>query len=429
MLPDVALLEIFDVYIYEEADEDKEDEGIEVWHALVHVCRKWRNVIFGSPRRLNLRLYCSASTPVREMLDVWPPLPIVIRVIGPETWNEGSIIAALEHNDRICELIFFNIPSSETEKVLAELQQPFPALSRLMFEFETEGLVIPASFLGGSAPALQSLYLEHIPFPGLPKLLLSATYLVDLNLQRIPHSGYFSPEAMVTALYVLTRLERLHIGFESPRSRPDRKIRRLPPQTHTHLPILTRLQFKGVAEYLEDLVAWIDAPLLDTLTINFFHQLIFDTPQLTRFIGRTPNFKAHDEAHVKFSEWNVTVEFSRTFDGELKFGTSCKQSDWQLSSVAQTCSSSFPQALILAVEYLYIRSSYWKHRWQDDIESSQWLELFHPFIAVKDLYISKEFVPHIAPALKELVGERVTEVLPALQTLVLDEPLPSGPVQ
>jgi hypothetical protein len=189
------------------------------------------------------------------------------------------------------------------------------------------------------------------------------------------------------------------------------------------------LQFKGVAEYLEDLVAWIDAPLLDTLTINFFHQLIFDTPQLTRFIGRTPNFKAHDEAHVKFSEWNVTVEFSRTFDGELKFGTSCKQSDWQLSSVAQTCSSSFPQALILAVEYLYIRSSYWKHRWQDDIESSQWLELFHPFIAVKDLYISKEFVPHIAPALKELVGERVTEVLPALQTLVLDEPLPSGPVQ
>jgi hypothetical protein len=38
-------------------------------------------------------------------------------------------------------------------------------------------------------------------------------------------------------------------------------------------------------------------------------------------------------------------------------------------------------------------------------------------------------MPHIAAALKELVGERVTEVLPALQTLVLEEPLPSGPVR
>ena len=67
--------------------------------------------------------------------------------------------------------------------------------------------------------------------------------------------------------------------------------------------------------------------------------------------------------------------------------------------------------------------------WQDDIENSQWLELLHPFTAVKDLYISQEFTPRIAPALQELVGERVTEVLPALQTLFLEEPLPSGPVQ
>ena len=45
MLPDVALLEIFDFY---------EDEiRIEAWHTLVQVCRKWRNLVFGSPRRLN----------------------------------------------------------------------------------------------------------------------------------------------------------------------------------------------------------------------------------------------------------------------------------------------------------------------------------------------------------------------------------------
>ena len=51
--------------------------------------------------------------------------------------------------------------------------------------------------------------------------------------------------------------------------------------------------------------------------------------------------------------------------------------------------------------------------------------ILHPFTAVKDLYISREFVPRIASVFQELVGERVTEVLPALQTLFLEEPLPS----
>ena len=45
MVPDVALLEIFGVYTW-----------LESWYTLVHVCRKWRNVVFGSPCRLNLRL-------------------------------------------------------------------------------------------------------------------------------------------------------------------------------------------------------------------------------------------------------------------------------------------------------------------------------------------------------------------------------------
>jgi hypothetical protein len=429
MLPDVALLEIFDVYIYEGVNGYK---GIEVWQILVHVCRKWRNVVFGSPRRLNLRLYCSASTPVRETLDFWPLLPIVIKVYTVDKWDNGNIIAALEHNNRICELVIFDIPSSETGKALTSLQQPFPALRRLQLAFCVETApVIPASFLGGSAPGLQALTLDRFSFPGLPKLLLSTTHLVDLYLRRIPHSGYFSPEAMVAVLSVLTRLEGLYIGFESPRSRPDLRSRHPPPRIRTLLPALTWLGFKGVAEYLEDLVARIDAPLLDDLTITFFHQLIFDTPQLTQFVSRTPKFEAYDEAHVEFSYFYVMVTLPQAFNGalELELRISCGKSDWQLSSAAQVCSTSFPQALTPSVERLYIESMSGQPHWQDDIENNQWLELFHPFTAVKDLYISSEFMPHIAAALKELVGERVTEVLPALQTLVLEEPLPSGPVR
>ena len=422
MLPDVALLETFDFYVNQ--------SSMDRWYTLAHVCRKWRKIVFGSPRRLNLRLYCSARTPVRETLDIWPPLPIVIEVYSADTWDEGNVIAALKHNDRIYKLVIFDIPSSETEKTLTALQQPFPGLTYLLLAFRNETApLLPASFLGGSAPSLKSLTLDRIPFLALPKLLLTATHLVNLHLRGIPHSGYITPEAMVTALSALTRLEKLEIGFESPRSRPDQKVRRLPPRTRTLLPVLTMLRFIGVSEYLEHLLARIDAPILDKLEIVFFYQLIFDCPQLTQFISRTPKFKANGEARVRFSYLVVTVTIPQKFGGEIELAISCRQSDWQLSSLAQVCSSSFAQVLIPTVEHLHIQCFSWPPDWQDDVENSQWLELFHPFTAVKALYISSEFTPRIAPALNGLVGERVTEVLPALQSLFLEEPLQSEPVQ
>ena len=128
-----------------------------------------------------------------------------------------------------------------------------------------------------------------------------------------------------------------------------------------------------------------------------------------------------------FSDWDASVILPWTLGESLRLGVSCRQSDWQLSSLTQLCNSSFPQALIPAVERLYIVDERYAH-WQDDVESSQWLELLHPFTAVQGLYMYQEFVPRIAPALQELVGERVTEVLPALQTLFLEVALLSGPV-
>ncbi len=81
------------------------------------------------------------------------------------------------------------------------------------------------------------------------------------------------------------------------------------------------------------------------------------------------------------------------------------------------------------MEHLYIWDSFLPPRWQDDIEDGQWLEVLHPFTNVKFLYISRELTPFIAHALQELVGERVIEVLPALQILFLGELHLSGPVQ
>lgn len=60
---------------------------------------------------------------------------------------------------------------------------------------------------------------------------------------------------------------------------------------------------------------------------------------------------------------------------------------------------------------------------------TQWQELFHPFVAVKNLYLSEEFVPRIEATLQETVGGRTTEVLTALQNIFLEGLEPSGPVQ
>ena len=155
VLPDVALLEIFDFYVHGTW------EGPNAWHKLVHVCQKWRNIAFGSPGRLGLQLHCTAGTPVMKTLDVWPPLPIVIDVIASSFWLPigkvdtdyvtENIIAALKHNNRVCQLSLSSIP---LEEVLATMQQPFPALTLLhLRRHEHEVAPIDAdSFLGALHP-------------------------------------------------------------------------------------------------------------------------------------------------------------------------------------------------------------------------------------------------------------------------------------
>jgi hypothetical protein len=72
---------------------------------------------------------------------------------------------------------------------------------------------------------------------------------------------------------------------------------------------------------------------------------------------------------------------------------------------------------------------YYSEDWENNVRNDRWLQLLHPFIAVKNVYITENIVPLIALALRELVGERVTEALPALECLFLDGLLASGPVR
>ena len=309
-LPDDVLLGIFNLYVVEYQYPGFIDFGtkreIESWQSLVHVCRRWRGLVFASPRRLNLRL-CTSTT---VSLDVWPPLPLLIQG-GVYGSSADNVLAELEHSDRIrqIQINFDGYTTWEIEKLWTAMQVPFPELASL--DLSSNDLsnvpVFPDSFFGGSASHLRYFTLFSIPFPGIPKLLISAAHLVRLSLMNIPYSGYISPEAMATCLSALTSLEFLQLGFESPQSCPDLESQRPFPPNRFILPTLTKFWFKGVNEYLEEFVARLDAPQVYVISITLFNDIHFDTPELIQFMSRTPLLGVYHEADLIFRSREALV--------------------------------------------------------------------------------------------------------------------------
>ena len=439
ILPDEALLEIFSLYLAEAS------EHIEPWLPLVHVCQRWRSIVFGSPRRLDVRVLYTLGRQVNVMLDIWPNLPIHISRVPLDGYkasrgdHENNLIAALEHTNRICQIQLKGFPSSELERILPAMQKPFPALTSLDIDccndnFLDAMVVLPGAFLGGSAQRLRSCNLMDVEFPGIWKLLSTANHLVTLVLWNIPHSMYASPEEMATCLSMMANLESLSIGFrpsQSLHNRPYQPSRLLSPLTRVILPSLTKFDFQVMGEYIEDFVSRIDAPLLDNVNITFFDQPSLHTPLLHDFLACIEKFKAHSRGAVVF--YGFSIEFELKLElGLLSFGIRCREFGQQVSSMAQLCGSSLH--LSSALKRLDIHEGFAQalglhSGLEQGAENRQWLDLLHPFKGVEDLYLGKGPEVYCALALQELSGVRVTEVLPALQNLFVQGLEQSGQVQ
>ena len=87
--------------------------------------------MFAAPRRLGLRLVCTNGTRVKEMLDIWPALPIELRMDDPHYFNEDNAIATLGHPGRICGIYVQNSDEDSFERFAAAMQVSFPALTDL----------------------------------------------------------------------------------------------------------------------------------------------------------------------------------------------------------------------------------------------------------------------------------------------------------
>ena len=127
ILPDDVLLEILDFWV--------SDVGHIQWRLLGHVCRRWRQLVFASPQRLNLRILYTHKTPVKTDLDIWPTFPITIiystslRFVSREDRSrlgvDDNIIAAFGSPFR-CLRISTSLP---TGAMMSNLHQSFPSIS------------------------------------------------------------------------------------------------------------------------------------------------------------------------------------------------------------------------------------------------------------------------------------------------------------
>ena len=76
MLPDDLLLEIFDAHRISQSGFS--DCRFWKWVRLVHVCQRWRQIIFDSPLRFCIHLRCTDKIDVKKFLGCWPAFPITV---------------------------------------------------------------------------------------------------------------------------------------------------------------------------------------------------------------------------------------------------------------------------------------------------------------------------------------------------------------
>ena len=417
-----SLLQIFNCYRL----EDEDDWHLRhTWRRLAHVCRRWRYLIYNSSYHLNMRLILKNNSSSIDTLGHLPPLPLVIdyskRTTTLAQKDEDNIHFGLQCHGRV-RRVAICAPSPSLRILLEPMNNPFPRLedlSLLSTTTEEMSLVLPEAF---QAPFLTRLSLHGI---GISKGLSSLSSMIALSvlsLTHIQHSCYFTPGHLIIQLQGLLCLEELSIGFATPIPLPSSEGELLPtPIQPVTLPSLRRLTFRGVSAYLDNLVAQINTPVLERISLTLLFELAFTLINLTEYIPRTKAFGCL-VARVIFNK--ATAFIDAGYDeqwGTEKSGfhvdVDCKSLDWQIDSATQICSAI--RKVLSTVEELTLDLDVdgMPLYWENTLDSNMWHELLLPFIGVKKLHIGSLLALELSRALELVAVGLVPELLPELQEL------------
>ena len=442
-LDDDSLLKIFSLYrplILDEGEADNNQilDGGEWnrerwWFTLVHVCRRWRQLVFESATHLRLSLVCARGTPVEDMLAHSPPLPLIIDHLDQHndiTAADGQGIAlALQHRDRVRRIRLMKSVSILQKYVMALLDGEFPILEYLSIIHQryrrpsiedSIRLNLPETF---RAPHLRHLVLMSFAIPIGSQLLtiMPVGNLVTLSLNSIPPSAYFHPNALLQRLSLMPQLETLGILFNShfPSRDIERQLFRTPMVSRATLPNLRWFGFQGASAYLEALLPCVTMPLLERLQVLFFNQLTYPIPHLQQFMGTAENLRLNT-ATLAFLLDHLIMEVyphkgARMFTLVMAIGG--RHLDWQVVSTAQvlqTLRTVFSEVEHLTLEYKRHLISL---EWNNEADRTQWRELLGIFDSVKTLLVDHELIEQISRSLRPGDGESSTDLLPTLQEL------------
>ena len=405
------LLNIFRYYV---------DASPRFWPTLVHICRKWRHIVFTSQHALHLRLLLSSGTPVLKPLDPWPPLPIVLEYGGslsldpPAPEDKVNIIAALKRSDRVSS-ISLTVTTSVLDKLYA-VERPFLELEDLiLLSRDSLPLALPNTFLCG--PRLRRLHLTRIHMPGLLQLLHSSRDLEDLQLHEALDPWYSSLENLTDTLSGLAQLQSISLHFSST---TNRFLSPSPPDRRVVFPALTSLKFLGCAKYLERLVLRMDAPCLAEIQVTFSDTFIYYLPNLSKFVDRIEMQKSHHRARIVSSERALSISLTRPGAHHTCLNLRLVSKPNEHLSVLFRILPRF-SACFLNIEDLRISTA--RLSSQDSPRSGRWLELITLFTGVKWLHLDGIDSANIARAIQKADSLHKT-VLPALHKLYLPQPGP-----
>jgi hypothetical protein len=365
------------------------------------------------------------------MLAHSPPLPFIIDYCDLYDYisadDELGIIFALEHRDRVRRIRIMQ-PVPVLQRLIKALHGEFPNLEYLFIErhtfyvpgAESNAIVnIPETF---RAPRLRYLVVMgfHIPI-GSP-LFTTMGSLVALSLNFDIPWVYFHPNPLLQQLSLTPQLETSGNTFNTyfPSDDTEGQLSRRAVMRRV-TPYLCRFGFQGANAYLGALLPRVTIRFIERLQLYFLDQLrTYLTLPRRQFMSSAETVWLNTVRLTFFKDYLRVDAFSHDMEFRTyRFSMSQGGSDFDRQLASVTKFFHMLRTVFSPVENLILRydGHLIRSELNNEVEPTQWRDLFRTFGNVKSLYTDHRLVGQLSRFLHPDEGESPTDLLPELREL------------